>query len=184
LDSQELEERLQVQPGVLDAENLTDTLVLLEDLGRENQLEPTVPPRLEDPAGDSSEENGRDEDVGVKNDPHREARTLATARFTSADFMPAFRAAPRALRPSSSILRGELGVRALLLFGSVARGEAQSSSDVDLLVEFDRPVGLLHFVHVRDYLQDLLGVPVDLVTEDALRPEQRATILRDALRAA
>ena len=88
------------------------------------------------------------------------------------------------LRAVSPVLRADLGIRTLQLFGSVARGEAQPSSDVDLLVEFDRPVGILHFVRVRDYLQEVLGARVDLVTEDALRPEQRATIARDALRAA
>ena len=88
------------------------------------------------------------------------------------------------LRSLSPVLRGELGVSKLLLFGSVARGEALPSSDVDLLVEFARPVGIFHFVRVRDYLQSALGARVDLVTEDALRPRQRDAILRDALRAA
>jgi predicted nucleotidyltransferase len=88
------------------------------------------------------------------------------------------------LRSVGPVLRGQMGVRQLLLFGSVARGEAQPSSDIDLLVEFDRPVGILHFVNVRDYLAGVLGAPVDLVTEDALRPTHRDAILRDALRAA
>jgi predicted nucleotidyltransferase len=42
-----------------------------------------------------------------------------------------------------------LGVRSLDLFGSVARGEAGADSDVDLLVEFDKPVGLFHFFRVQ-----------------------------------
>ena len=45
-------------------------------------------------------------------------------------------------------LRQQFGVKALALFGSAARGEATETSDVDLLVEFDRPIGLFHFFTV------------------------------------
>ena len=62
------------------------------------QLNSTIAPRLEDPSGNAAEEDGRNEDVGVEDDPHRAARTFATARFTSAGFMPAFLAALRAVR--------------------------------------------------------------------------------------
>ncbi len=78
----------------------------------------------------------------------------------------------------------ELGVASLHLFGSVARGEPGPDSDIDLLVEFDRPVGLVHFVHVKHRLEELLGAPVDLVTREALRPRYRAQVLEEALRAA
>ncbi len=53
----------------------------------------------------------------------------------------------------------ELGVRSLAVFGSVARAEATARSDVDLPVEFARPIGLFEFVHVKDYLEQVLGVP-------------------------
>jgi uncharacterized protein len=55
-----------------------------------------------------------------------------------------------------------MGVRSLDLFGSVARDEAKPNSDIDLLVEFNRPVGLFEFIEVRLYLEDLLGSPVDM----------------------
>jgi len=77
-----------------------------------------------------------------------------------------------------------LGVKSLALFGSVARDEASPDSDVDLLVTFDRPVGLFHFARVRRRLAEILGSPVDLVTEDALRAEMRDEILRQLVRAA
>jgi hypothetical protein len=76
-----------------------------------------------------------------------------------------------------------LGVRSLALFGSTARGEARVDSDVDLLVDFARPVGLFGFLEVKSYLEHLLGRPVDLVTASALRPEYRDTVLREAVHA-
>lgn len=78
----------------------------------------------------------------------------------------------------------ELGVAEVFLFGSVVRGENREASDVDILVEFDRPVGLFHFVRVRVFLERLLGTTVDLVTRDALHPAMRSSILSEALRAA
>lgn len=79
---------------------------------------------------------------------------------------------------------GEMGVRSLFVFGSVARGEAAGGSDIDLLVEFDLPVGLFHFVRVRDFLSRELGTKVDLVTRDALSPDLRESVVREAIRAA
>ena len=75
----------------------------------------------------------------------------------------------------------EMGVASLALCGSVARDEATDTSDVDLLVEFDRPVGLFHFARVRRRLSEILGSPVDLATRKALREEMREEILRDAI---
>ena len=76
------------------------------------------------------------------------------------------------------------GVRSLSLFGSVARDAAADRSDIDLLVEFDRAVGLFAFIDLRDYLQHVLGQRVDLVTPEALRPQLRERILAEAVRAA
>ena len=74
-------------------------------------------------------------------------------------------------------------VRSLSLFGSVARNEARKQSDVDLLVEFSRPVGLFQFARLKMYLEEVLGREVDLVTPEALRKELRDDILREAIRA-
>jgi hypothetical protein len=64
----------------------------------------------------------------------------------------------------------------LALFGSIARNAAKSGSDVDVLVAFDGPATSKRYFGVRFYLEDLLGCPVDLVTEKALRPELRPHI--------
>ena len=77
-----------------------------------------------------------------------------------------------------------LGVRSLSIFGSVARDQAGQGSDVDLLVEFDRPVGFFHLFEVQDRLEALLRCRVDLVTRGGLRPELREQVLAEAVRAA
>lgn len=78
----------------------------------------------------------------------------------------------------------DLGVRTLSIFGSVARDEARSGSDVDVLVEFDRPVGFFHLFDVQERLEEFLGCRVDLVTPGGLRPELKEAILAEAVRAA
>ena len=77
-----------------------------------------------------------------------------------------------------------LGVRSLALFGSVARDAATPASDVDLLVEFAEPVGLFGFLRVKQHLEGILGLNVDLVTRDALKPQLRDAILKEAVPAA
>ncbi len=73
-------------------------------------------------------------------------------------------------------LQARFGVTRLALFGSTARGEAGADSDVDVLVAFDGPATSKRYFGVQFYLEDLLGCPVDLVTEKALRPELRPYI--------
>ncbi|MEO5333008.1 MAG: nucleotidyltransferase family protein [Magnetococcus sp. YQC-5] len=75
----------------------------------------------------------------------------------------------------------EFGVTNLALFGSTARDAARSDSDVDLLVAFDGPATSARYFGVQFYLEDLLGCPVDLVTEKALRPELRPFVERESL---
>ena len=76
------------------------------------------------------------------------------------------------------------GVSAVSLFGSVARGESTEDSDIDLLVEFSRPIGLFHFVELKRILEEAFGRSVDLVTPNALKPQLRDRILKEAIRAA
>ncbi|RME38898.1 MAG: DNA polymerase subunit beta [Deltaproteobacteria bacterium] len=80
------------------------------------------------------------------------------------------------LSKSKPELEARFGVRRLALFGSTARNEAQADSDVDILVAFDGPATSRRFFGVQFYLEDILGCPVDLVTEKALRPELRPYI--------
>ncbi|MFA7239183.1 MAG: nucleotidyltransferase family protein [Sulfuricellaceae bacterium] len=73
------------------------------------------------------------------------------------------------------------GITDLALFGSVVRDSARPDSDVDVLVSFDGPATSARYFGVQFYLEDLLGCPVDLVTDKALRPQLRPYVERDAI---
>ncbi|MDO9695178.1 MAG: nucleotidyltransferase family protein [Candidatus Latescibacteria bacterium] len=71
------------------------------------------------------------------------------------------------------------GTRKVSLFGSFVRGEADPDSDVDLIVEFSGPTGLLALVRLERELTEVLGRRVDLLTEKAISPHLRDRILRE-----
>jgi predicted nucleotidyltransferase len=73
------------------------------------------------------------------------------------------------------------GVKSLALFGSVARGEARPDSDVDLLVEFDHPVGLFGLIALQQRLEEMLGCPVDVGTPDSLKNHIRLNVMEDCV---
>ncbi|HRT30105.1 MAG TPA: nucleotidyltransferase family protein [Kiritimatiellia bacterium] len=83
------------------------------------------------------------------------------------------------LRRSKPELQSRFGVTRLALFGSTVRNTASSNSDVDVLVAFDGPATSKRYFGLQFYLEDLLGRPVDLVTEKALRPELRPHIEKE-----
>ncbi len=68
-------------------------------------------------------------------------------------------------------LKQNYKVKKIGIFGSYARGEQKETSDVDVLVEFEEPVGFA-FIHLADSLEELLGVKVDLTTKDAIKPNR------------
>ena len=78
-------------------------------------------------------------------------------------------------------LIARFGVGRLALFGSTARDAARADSDIDILVSFDGPATSERYFGVQFFLEDLLGRPVDLVTDKALRPELRPFIEREAV---
>ncbi len=85
----------------------------------------------------------------------------------------------RALLPR---LQREFGVQSLEIFGSVARGEDTALSDLDLLVTFQEPPTLFQLVELEHFLSDQLGIRVDLVLKEDLKPDLRERILREARR--
>ena len=85
------------------------------------------------------------------------------------------------LKQKNAELVRQFGVKSLFLFGSVARNEATVVSDVDLLVEFSRPVGYFGLFALQDYLEKLLGCPVDLGTLDSLKPDMRERVMGELI---
>lgn len=75
----------------------------------------------------------------------------------------------------------EYGVSSIAVFGSVARGESSPDSDIDILVDFGKPVGLFQFARLKMHLESLLGKPVDLVTTAALKEQLKPSILKEAI---
>ncbi len=74
------------------------------------------------------------------------------------------------------------GVTDLALFGSTVRDAASEDSDVDVLVSFDGLATSERYFGVQSYLEDLLGSPIHLVTDKALRAELRPYVEREAVR--
>jgi uncharacterized protein len=72
-------------------------------------------------------------------------------------------------------------VKKIGVFGSVARDEQTEESDIDLLVEFSRPVGFVTFMRLEHFLSERLGRPVDLVTTDSLKPVIRQDVLSEVI---
>ena len=85
------------------------------------------------------------------------------------------------LAQSKPALVARYGVTRIALFGSTARGTARADSDIDVLVSFDGPAMSERYFGVQFFLEDLLGRPVDLVTDKALRPELRPFIEKEAV---
>ena len=85
------------------------------------------------------------------------------------------------LRAHKPILAQRFGVINLALFGSLARNEMSDDGDIDILIQFDRPATSKAYFGVQFYLEDLLGFPVDLVTDKALRMELRPYVEQEAI---
>jgi predicted nucleotidyltransferase len=75
----------------------------------------------------------------------------------------------------------EYSVKKIGVFGSVARSEETEQSDVDLLVEFSKPVGFVTFMRLENFLSERLGERVDLVTADSLKPMIRQDVLAEVV---
>ena len=82
------------------------------------------------------------------------------------------------LRSHKQDLRMKYHVKELGVFGSFARGEESDSSDVDILVDFDEPIGW-EYIDLIAYLESILGMKVDLVTPMALKRQIKDNILKE-----
>jgi len=85
------------------------------------------------------------------------------------------------LKQSKDDLQNRYGVVSLGVFGSYVRGEQKPDSDVDILVEMEKPIGFFRFIELEEHLASILGVKVDLVTKKALKPAIGSEILREVI---
>jgi len=90
----------------------------------------------------------------------------------------------RAINAHKHELSTRFRVESLSIFGSVSRGTAGPDSDVDILVHYRETPGLFAFLELKQYLERVVGRPVDLVTEGALKKQMRQHILQEAIRVA
>ena len=81
------------------------------------------------------------------------------------------------------VLKKNFSVDSIELFGSYVRGEQTEKSDLDILVTFSEPnnVDLFKFIELRLFLKDELGVDVDLIEKDTLKPRLKSQILEEAI---
>ncbi len=89
----------------------------------------------------------------------------------------------RVLREQRAYLGTKYGVKRIGLFGSYAKGTPAETSDIDLIVEFERPIGF-RFVEFVEYLESLLGKPVDVLTPaglDGIRVPYIAEDIRETI---
>ncbi len=85
------------------------------------------------------------------------------------------------LNDNLGLLRKKYNVANIGIFGSYARGDQKRNSDIDILVEFAKPVGFFKFVDLENYLKKILGREVDLATKDSLKPDIKADILKEVI---
>ncbi len=78
-------------------------------------------------------------------------------------------------------LENEYGVKTIGVFGSYIKNREKKSSDLDIMVEFQNAIDLLSFVHLKNYLSELLDINVDLVMKKALKPKIGERILKEVV---
>jgi hypothetical protein len=78
-------------------------------------------------------------------------------------------------------IRDKYGVKTIGIFGSYVRSEQNVKSDLDLLVQFEKPIGFFKFIALEDYLTKRLGIKVELVTEDALKPLIKPRVMKEVV---
>jgi len=82
---------------------------------------------------------------------------------------------------SKDDLAVKYNVKSIGLFGSYVHGEQSKQSDLDILVDFTKPVGLFDLIRLEDHLSSMVGIKVDLVMKKALKPRIGKNILQDVV---
>jgi uncharacterized protein len=85
------------------------------------------------------------------------------------------------LSDQKEFLKKKYRIKEISIFGSVVRAEETGLSDIDILVDFSAPIGFFAFLELEEYLQQILGRKVDLVSRKALKPKIGERILKEAV---
>lgn len=85
------------------------------------------------------------------------------------------------LNDNLELLKKKYNVASIGIFGSYARGDQKKNSDIDILVEFAKPVGFFKFVDLENYLSKVLGKEVDLATKSSLKAVIKKDILKEVI---
>jgi len=86
------------------------------------------------------------------------------------------------IRKSMPILRDKYKVKTIGMFGSYISGEQGKRGEIDILVDFYETIDLFTFIELEEFLSEKLGIRVDLVMKDTLKPRIRDSILKEAVR--
>ncbi|MCI0454652.1 MAG: nucleotidyltransferase family protein [Candidatus Dadabacteria bacterium] len=78
-------------------------------------------------------------------------------------------------------IKSKYAVKEIGIFGSYVKGEQKETSDVDILVDFEKPVSLLHIVSLENYLSDIVGIKVDILPKKNIRAELKEFILEETV---
>ena len=78
-------------------------------------------------------------------------------------------------------LRRKFGVKKIAIFCSMARGDNKKKSDIDIIVELDKPRGFFNFIELENHLSKILGKKVDLTTKNSLKPAVKKSVLKEAV---
>ena len=92
--------------------------------------------------------------------------------------MKSFEQIKKIIQQHRQELEEKFKVKKIAIFGSYVRGDQTKESDIDIMVEFSQPVGFL-FIHLADFLEEILETKIDLLTPDAIKPNRRKYIMED-----
>ena len=87
------------------------------------------------------------------------------------------------LKKELPYLKDKYGIKKIALFGSFAKEKQRNESDIDIIVEFERPIGL-KFVELAEYVESILGRKVDILTPEGIKSIRVSSVSEDIIRSA
>ncbi|MBI2556095.1 MAG: nucleotidyltransferase family protein [Planctomycetes bacterium] len=93
--------------------------------------------------------------------------------------MKTFEEIKKVLQKHREEFREQYGLKEIGIFGSYVKGEQKEKSDIDMLIELEKPIGFVRFMRLESALSQLLGVRVEMVTRKALKPHIGKRILQE-----